>query len=108
MQHGTARQLALLSEIRKIPKVKHVFISSGIRYDLIPENAEGDAYLKIISESHISGHMKVAPEHISERVTQMMNKPGEAVFERFRKRFEKLQEGKQKRQYLVPYLMSSQ
>ncbi|MBE6515756.1 MAG: YgiQ family radical SAM protein [Methanocorpusculum parvum] len=107
LQHGTARQLALLSEIRKIPKVKHVFISSGIRYDLIPENAEGDAYLKTISKSHISGHMKVAPEHISERVTQMMNKPGEAVFERFRKRFEKLQEGKQMRQYLVPYLMSS-
>ncbi len=107
LQDGTAKQLALLAEMKKIPKVKHVFISSGIRYDLIPENAEGDAYLKTISESHISGHMKVAPEHIVPRVTEMMNKPSEAVFDRFRQRFEKLQEGKHKRQYLVPYLMSS-
>ena len=107
LEDGTKRQLNLLRKIRELPKVKHVFISSGIRYDLIPENAIGDAYLAEITRHHISGHMKVAPEHISPRVTALMNKPAEDVFERFRLRFEELQKGKQKRQYLVPYLMSS-
>ncbi|HJJ27715.1 MAG TPA: DUF3362 domain-containing protein, partial [Methanocorpusculum sp.] len=102
---------ASLEALCEIPKVKHVFIGSGIRYDLIPENEEGSLYLKTISAHHISGHLKVAPEHIVPRVTKMMNKPDITSFDKFRIRFEKLQQiktgGNGKRQYLVPYLMSS-
>ena len=115
LQSGIKQQLHLLKALREIPKVKHVFIGSGIRYDLIPEDEEGDLYLKTIAAHHISGHLKVAPEHIVPKVTKMMNKPDVTVFDRFRKRFESLQQektqdntnGKGKRQYLVPYLMSS-
>ncbi len=104
---GTAEQLSLLRNVSKVRKVKHVFISSGVRYDLIPKTEEGDRYLNELTEHHISGHLKVAPEHISDRVTQLMNKPGKAVFDAFCKRFDALQKDKPKRQYLVPYLMSS-
>jgi len=107
LKDGTKRQLVLLQKIRSVKGVKHVFLSSGIRYDLISENPIGDEYLLEVSRNYISGHMKVAPEHISPKVTALMNKPGEESFESFRVRFEKLQEGKIKRQYLVPYLMSS-
>ncbi|HJJ57173.1 MAG TPA: YgiQ family radical SAM protein [Methanocorpusculum sp.] len=107
LEDGTERQLNLLKKIRELPKVKHAFISSGLRYDLIPKNKIGDEYLAEITQYHISGHMKVAPEHISPRVTALMNKPSEGAFEEFRVRFEEMQKGKQKRQYLVPYLMSS-
>ena len=115
LQSGIKQQLHLLKALREIPKVKHVFIGSGIRYDLIPEDEEGDLYLKTIAAHHISGHLKVAPEHIVPKVTKMMNKPDITVFDKFRKRFETLQQEKtegdangiRKRQYLVPYLMSS-
>jgi uncharacterized radical SAM protein YgiQ len=97
-------QLRLLERLREIPGVKHVFIASGIRYDLIgPGDRE---YLARVCEDHISGHLKVAPEHVSERVCSCMGKPPRDVFDAFRERFEALQEGKQKRQYLVPYFMS--
>ena len=97
-------QLRLLERLREIPGVKHVFIASGIRYDLIgPGDRE---YLAHVCEDHISGHLKVAPEHVSERVCSCMGKPPRDVFDAFRERFEALQEGKQKRQYLVPYFMS--
>ncbi|ABN07793.1 Radical SAM N-terminal domain protein [Methanocorpusculum labreanum Z] len=107
MKLGTAEQISLLRNVSEIRKVKHVFISSGVRYDLIPKTEEGDRYLRELTERHISGHLKVAPEHISDRVTQLMNKPGKAVFDAFCKRFDALQKDKLKRQYLVPYLMSS-
>ncbi|CCJ35455.1 hypothetical protein BN140_0532 [Methanoculleus bourgensis MS2] len=97
-------QLRLLGRLREIPGVKHVFIASGIRYDLIPP--EEQEYLAHVCEDHISGHLKVAPEHVSERVCSCMGKPPRDVFDAFRERFEALQEGKQKRQYLVPYFMS--
>jgi uncharacterized radical SAM protein YgiQ len=97
-------QLRLLKRLREIPGVKHVFIASGIRYDLIgPGDRE---YLAHVCEDHISGHLKVAPEHVSERVCSCMGKPPRDVFDAFRKRFEALQGGKPKRQYLVPYFMS--
>ena len=111
LKPAVKRQLALLEALRNIPRVKHVFISSGIRYDLIPEGPDGDEYVKTVAAYHISGHLKVAPEHIVPRVTQMMNKPDGTAFDAFRKRFEALQQKKtdegRKRQYLVPYLMSS-
>ncbi|HKM41708.1 MAG TPA: YgiQ family radical SAM protein, partial [Methanocorpusculum sp.] len=107
MKMGTTEQLSLLRDVSAMRKVKHVFISSGIRYDLVPDTEEGDSYLWALTEHHISGHLKVAPEHISDRVTTLMNKPGHAVFDKFCKRFDALQKDKPKRQYLVPYLMSS-
>jgi uncharacterized radical SAM protein YgiQ len=94
----------LLEAVRKIPGVKKVFIGSGIRYDLAL--ADDSGYLPLLCEHHVSGHLKVAPEHISKNVTEVMNKPDRAVFDRFREQFEVLQKGKQKRQYLVPYFMS--
>ncbi|HJJ27972.1 MAG TPA: YgiQ family radical SAM protein [Methanocorpusculum sp.] len=107
LHSGIEEQTALLSALREISGVKHVFIGSGVRYDLIPETPAGDIYLENLCKYHVSGQLKVAPEHISDRVTQLMNKPGAAEFEKFRKRFAKLQEGRKKKQYLIPYLMSS-
>jgi len=104
LERSHKEQLRLLKRLREIPGVKHVFIASGIRYDLIgPGDRE---YLAHVCEGHISGHLKVAPEHVSERVCSCMGKPPRDVFDAFRKRFEALQGGKPKRQYLVPYFMS--
>lgn len=98
------KQLRLLKRLQEIPGVKRVFITSGIRYDLIPPEDEG--YLARVCEDHVSGHLKVAPEHVAARVCACMGKPSREVFDAFRKRFEALQEGKPKRQYLIPYFMS--
>jgi uncharacterized radical SAM protein YgiQ len=97
-------QYRLLERIRGIPGVKHVFIGSGIRYDLVL--ADDSGYLGTVCDHHISGHLKIAPEHISRKVTSIMNKPGQEVFDRFCAAFETLQQGKKKRQYLLPYFMS--
>ena len=97
-------QVELLKKLREIPGVKKVFIGSGIRYDLAL--ADDSGYLGMICDHHVSGHLKVAPEHIKEKVTEVMNKPGCDVFDRFCERFESLQQGKKKRQYLLPYFMS--
>ena len=94
----------LLKKLREIPGVKKVFISSGIRYDLAL--ADDSGYLETICDHHISGHLKVAPEHVIKNVTDAMNKPGCEVFVRFCERFETLQKGKKKRQYILPYFMS--
>jgi uncharacterized radical SAM protein YgiQ len=97
-------QCRLLTRLRRIAGVKHVFIGSGIRYDLVL--ADDSGYLGMICDNHISGHLKVAPEHTAGPVTRIMNKPGREVFERFSDQFEILQQGKTKRQYLLPYFMS--
>jgi uncharacterized radical SAM protein YgiQ len=97
-------QCRLLERLRGIPGVKHVFIGSGIRYDLVL--ADDSGYLGTVCDHHISGHLKVAPEHIAPVVTGIMNKPGREVFDRFCTAFETLQQGKKKRQYLLPYFMS--
>ncbi len=97
-------QVRLLTEIRKTPDVRHAFVSSGVRYDLIPEDDNG--YLQNLCENHVSGHLKVAPEHIVRHVTDCMNKPPPEVFDAFRRRFEAHQQGKKRRQYLLPYFMS--
>ena len=97
-------QCRLLTRIRGISGVRHIFIGSGIRYDLAL--ADDSGYLEMISNYHISGHLKVAPEHISQKVTRIMNKPGREIFDRFCAQFETLQQGKKKRQYLLPYFMS--
>lgn len=97
-------QRRLLEKLRMIPGVKHVFIGSGIRYDLVL--ADDSGYLGCICEHHISGHLKVAPEHIASHVTKTMNKPDREVFDQFCAQFERLQKGKKNRQYLLPYFMS--
>jgi uncharacterized radical SAM protein YgiQ len=97
-------QCELLIKLREIPGVKKVFIGSGIRYDLALADESG--YLGMICNHHISGHLKVAPEHVTKGVTRIMNKPNRVVFDRFRERFEALQQGKARRQYLLPYFMS--
>jgi len=97
-------QVALLEKLRKIPGVKKVFVSSGIRYDLAL--ADDSGYLEKLCEHHVSGHLKVAPEHVVKKVTDIMNKPDCKVFDEFRKYFESLQHGKKKRHYLLPYFMS--
>ena len=102
--HRTYREL--LRKIREVPGVKRVFVSSGVRYDLIPADEPGALFLKDLCTHYVSGHLKVAPEHISRPVTSAMNKPNREVFDRFHSRFEELQKGKTRRQYLVPYFMS--
>jgi len=98
------RQINLLRRLRNIPGVKRVFIGSGIRYDLL--EADPAPYLEEICAHHVSGHLKVAPEHIVPHVTATMRKPGPGAFDRFISSFEEIQAGKKKRQYLVPYFMS--
>lgn len=98
--------LNLLRKIRSIKNVKKVFIRSGIRYDYLIED-ENDAFMKELIEHHVSGQLKVAPEHASNRVLDYMGKPHIETYERFEKKFYQLTKSVGKEQYLVPYLMSS-
>jgi len=100
--HGD--QVDLLRQLRGIPGVKRVFISSGIRYDLFDKDDCG--YLEEIVTFHTSGHLKVAPEHIVSHITDLMNKPGKESFEHFCRKFEALREVSGKEQYILPYFMS--
>jgi uncharacterized radical SAM protein YgiQ len=99
-----SRQVDLLRRLRKIPGVKRVFIGSGIRHDLIM--ADHSAYLEELCRHHVSGHLKIAPEHISPEVTQCMHKPSREVLDAFRERFADASRAVGKEQYLLPYLMS--
>ncbi|MGN0678078.1 MAG: YgiQ family radical SAM protein [Oscillospiraceae bacterium] len=98
--------IALLRRLRSIKKVKKVFIRSGIRFDymLLEKN---NAFLDELVEHHVSGQLKVAPEHASNRVLDLMGKPHIEVYEEFEKRFYASTKKCGKEQYLVPYLMSS-
>ena len=98
--------ISLLKKLREIPKVKKVFIRSGIRFDYLLADP-GHAFLKELCEYHVSGQLKVAPEHISDNVLKRMGKPENSVYRRFMKEYEKMNEKLGKKQYLVPYLMSS-
>lgn len=99
--------LSLLKKIRKIPGIKKVFIRSGIRYDYLIEDKNNDAFFEELCKYHISGQLKVAPEHISEKVLEQMGKPKMQVYERFVKKYFDINKKLNKKQYLVPYLMSS-
>ncbi len=98
--------LEMLRKIRRIRGVKKVFIRSGIRYDYLMQD-KSDAFLKELISNHVSGQLKVAPEHASNRVLDMMGKPHIEVYEQFEKKFYEITKGMGKEQYLVPYLMSS-
>ena len=97
--------LDLLKELREVPGVKKVFIRSGIRFDYLM--LAKDDFLETVCRHHISGQMKVAPEHISDRVTRLMGKSERNVYLRFAERFRKINMRLGKKQYLVPYFMSS-
>lgn len=96
----------LLEKLRGLPNVKKVFIRSGIRYDYLMADSD-QSFLRELCEHHVSGQLKVAPEHISDAVLQKMGKPAAAVYRRFAKAYQEMNVKLNKRQYLVPYLMSS-
>jgi uncharacterized radical SAM protein YgiQ len=98
--------LQLLRKLRKIKGVKKVFIRSGLRYDYIMADKD-DTFFKELINYHISGQLKVAPEHVDPEVLHYMGKPAGDTYERFRKKFFALTEKAGKKQYLIPYLMSS-
>ena len=98
--------IQLLRRLRALSGVKKVFVRSGIRYDAVLADKKGD-FLREICAHHVSGQLKVAPEHISAAVLQRMGKPGKHVYNRFVREFTKVNAELGKKQYLVPYLMSS-
>ncbi len=103
---GHRDYLELLRKLRALPGVKKVFIRSGIRFDYLL--AEGnDAFLRELVMHHVSGQLKVAPEHVADAVLYRMGKPENAVYEAFVRKYESLNEKLGLKQYLVPYLMSS-
>ena len=98
--------LSLLRKIREVPGVKKVFIRSGIRYDYLIYDKSNE-FINELCKYHVSGQLKVAPEHISDRVLSSMGKPSRDVYERFVKKYNDINKKLGKKQYLVPYLMSS-
>ena len=98
--------LDLLRKLREIPEIKKVFIRSGIRYDylILDKNEE---FFYELCEHHVSGQLKVAPEHVADRVLEKMGKPKRKVYDKFVKKFYDINKKLNKEQYLVPYLMSS-
>ena len=98
--------LSLLRKLRAIPGVKKVFIRSGIRFDYLLADKD-DSFFRELVKHHISGQLKVAPEHISDPVLNLMGKPKNAVYEKFLEKYYTLNRQLQKKQFVVPYLMSS-
>ena len=96
----------LLQKLRKLPGVKKVFVRSGIRFDYVLAD-KNDSFLRELCKYHISGQLRVAPEHVADAVLKRMGKPENAVYERFTKKFERINKALKREQYLVPYLMSS-
>lgn len=98
--------LELLRKLRELPNVKKVFVRSGIRYDYLMYDKD-DTFFRELVQHHISGQLKVAPEHISDKVLDKMGKPHRELYDKFVKKYYKLNDEYHKNQYLVPYLMSS-
>ncbi len=98
--------LSLLRKLRMLPGIKKVFVRSGIRFDYLMLDKD-DTFFKELVEHHISGQLKVAPEHICDAVLSRMGKPENAIYEAFTKKYYRLNQKMGKNQFLVPYLMSS-
>ena len=98
--------LTLLRQVRAVPGVKKVFIRSGIRFDYLLQDKSGEFFAELV-QHHVSGQLKVAPEHCVDGVLDYMGKPHIAVYERFKQKYDRLNQRYGKQQYLVPYLMSS-
>ncbi len=101
-----ADYLALLRKLRKIPKVKKIFIRSGIRYDYMMADKSGEFFAELVKH-HVSGQLKVAPEHCAADVLDYMGKPHIEAYEAFKDRYQRYNQKYGKEQYIVPYLMSS-
>ena len=99
------QQVKLLRRLRDIRGVRKVFIGSGIRFDLVLADSSG--YFHELCEHHVSGQLKVAPEHVTSHVTDVMHKPPRDVFEEFKGKFEAVNKELGRKQYLIPYFMSS-
>ena len=99
--------LDVLRAVRALPGVKKVFIRSGIRYDYLMADPDREKFLEELCRYHVSGTLKVAPEHVSERVLACMGKPKRAVFDAFVSAYERMNRKIGKEQYLIPYLISS-
>ena len=98
--------IQLLEAVEALPRVKKVFIRSGIRFDYLLADSDESFFKKLVRD-HVSGQLKVAPEHCADRVLDAMGKPHFEVYQRFRRRYFELTKSMGKEQYLVPYLMSS-
>ena len=98
--------LKLLRKIDEIPGVKKVFIRSGIRFDFLLKDKSGEFFAELVKK-HISGQLKVAPEHCVDDVLSYMGKPSHDVYERFEEKYRRLNERYGKKQFLVPYFISS-
>lgn len=104
--HG--RQISLLSKLRKIKEIKKIFVSSGIRYDLLlSDKTRGEKYLKEVVRHHVSGQLKIAPEHVVENILQKMGKPGTKGLLEFVDLFNRLTKEAGKEQYLTYYFMAA-
>ncbi|MDI9375861.1 MAG: YgiQ family radical SAM protein [Thermotogota bacterium] len=101
-----SRYIGLLERVASVPGVKHVFVSSGIRYDLIlADKVYGREFLRRLIEKHISGQLKIAPEHSSDRVLELMGKPSRETLEKFLKEFYELSKGKKR--YVIGYFIAA-
>lgn len=98
--------LKLLRKLRELPKIKKVFVRSGLRYDYIMAD-KNDTFFNELIQHHVSGNLKVAPEHVSHKVLKFMGKPAGKTYDKFREKFYKTTAKIEKKQYLIPYLMSS-
>lgn len=105
LEAGHTDYLKLLRKIRQIPGVKKVFIRSGVRFDYLLADPDGEFFAELVHH-HISGQLKVAPEHCADSVLNCMGKPQYAVYQAFAEKFRRLNQKYGKEQYLVPYLMS--
>ena len=103
LESNDKRAVGLLRKVRNVARVKHVAVSSGVRYDLMERQP---AYFRELVGHHVSGLLKVAPEHFTEHVTALMRKPGRKAFESFLRRFQDESERIGRRQQIVPYLIS--
>jgi len=103
-----SEQLELLGKIRKMPHIKKAFVNSGIRYDLIEDDKKfGNEYLKTLVNHHISGQMKVAPEHTEDKILRLMGKPDKKTLLNFKANFEDLNKKSGKKQFLTYYLIAA-
>jgi len=108
MKPDHTRVIGMMKQVRNIDGIKKAFVASGIRYDLITEDKrKGYSYLKELVEHHISGQMKVAPEHTQQHVLDLMGKPGKQTLIDFKRLYDKLNKDMGKKQYLTYYLIAA-
>jgi uncharacterized radical SAM protein YgiQ len=106
LQTDHSPSVKLWQKLRQNKRVKHIFVASGVRYDLILKDKSGQ-YLKDLCHYHVGGQLKIAPEHVSDRVLKLMHKPPQAEYMRFIEAFQQVNKQLGKDQYLVPYFISA-